>query len=242
MYITTNFRVIHEYNRHQDMLDYMCEPTEFHEPRITAYFTVDRGVSHELVRHRTFSWAQESTRYCNYGKDRFGNAVTFIIPNWLDNVDFILENMPDTAGEQSSAFDRWWDAKQISTGDYLWLDAMLSAEAKYKTFVGADIFDFASALALSFQEQHEEKWERPKNDDLLNIDTKGKKIRESSFWQAQQARSVLPNSLATSIVACAFLRDWKHFFGLRDAAPAHPQMKEVAAPLHTLFKTLGYLK
>lgn len=47
-------------------------------------FVCDRGVSHEFVRHRVFSFAQESTRYCNYSKDKFGNELTFIIPCWLD--------------------------------------------------------------------------------------------------------------------------------------------------------------
>ena len=49
-------------------------------------FTVDRGVSHELVRHRVASFAQESTRYCNYSKDKFGNELTFINPCfWSDD-------------------------------------------------------------------------------------------------------------------------------------------------------------
>ena len=47
---------------------------------MTVKFTVDRGVSHELVRHRLASFAQESTRYCNYSKDKFGNELTFIKP------------------------------------------------------------------------------------------------------------------------------------------------------------------
>ena len=46
--------------------------------KITVVFTNDRGVSHEEVRHRLASFAQESTRYCNYSKDKFGNEVTFI--------------------------------------------------------------------------------------------------------------------------------------------------------------------
>jgi len=47
---------------------------------ITVRFVVDRGVSHELVRHRLASFSQESTRYCNYGKDKFGNEITVIEP------------------------------------------------------------------------------------------------------------------------------------------------------------------
>lgn len=49
----------------------------------TVRFIVDRGVSHEIVRHRPASFAQESTRYCNYSKDKFGGELTFIIPSFL---------------------------------------------------------------------------------------------------------------------------------------------------------------
>jgi len=49
-------------------------------------FIVDRGVSHELVRHRICSFAQESTRYCNYNKDKFGNEITVIEPCFFDAI------------------------------------------------------------------------------------------------------------------------------------------------------------
>lgn len=82
-YITTNYRVLVE-NKWLDDLKYQCNPTPSHEKRITAKFICDRGVSHEFVRHRVFSFAQESQRYCNYSKDKFGNELTFIKPTWLD--------------------------------------------------------------------------------------------------------------------------------------------------------------
>lgn len=85
-YITTNYRVLVE-NDWLDLLKYQCEPTEFHEKRITVHFVCDRGVSHEFVRHRVFSFAQESTRYCNYSKDKFNNCVTYILPNWCTKVN-----------------------------------------------------------------------------------------------------------------------------------------------------------
>lgn len=81
-YVTSNYRVLIEKNLLYT-LQYLCEPTEFHEKRVTVHFVCDRGVSHEYVRHRVFSFAQESTRYCNYSKDKFGNELTFIIPRWL---------------------------------------------------------------------------------------------------------------------------------------------------------------
>lgn len=82
--ITTNYRVLVE-NGWLDDLKYIYKPTEFHEKRITVHFVCDRGVSHEFVRHRVMSFAQESTRYCNYSKDKFGNELTFIQPCWLDD-------------------------------------------------------------------------------------------------------------------------------------------------------------
>ena len=80
-YITTNLRVLVE-NDWLDDLKYVCEPTEYHAKRVMVRFICDRGVSHEIVRHRVMSFAQESTRYCNYSKDKFGQELTFIEPAW----------------------------------------------------------------------------------------------------------------------------------------------------------------
>ena len=83
-YITTNLRVLVE-NDWLDDLKYVCEPTEYHAKKVTAKFICDRGVSHEIVRHRGLygmSFAQESTRYCNYSKNKFGQELTFIEPAW----------------------------------------------------------------------------------------------------------------------------------------------------------------
>lgn len=88
MYVTTNYRVLVENNR-LDYLHYICEPTEHHEKRITVKFICDRGVSHEFVRHRVSSFAQESTRYCNYMKDKFGTSVSFIYPEWLQDSEYL---------------------------------------------------------------------------------------------------------------------------------------------------------
>ncbi len=82
VYVTTNLRVLVE-NNWLDDLKYICEPTEYHERRVTVHFVCDRGVSHEFVRHRVMSFAQESTRYCNYSKGKFGNGLTFIQPSWI---------------------------------------------------------------------------------------------------------------------------------------------------------------
>ena len=97
-YITTNYRVIIE-NDIIHMLTYISKPTEFHEKRYTIKFTTDRGVSHELVRHRKFSFVQESQRYCNYSKDKFGGEITFIKPSFI-TVDELPSNIDINASPE----------------------------------------------------------------------------------------------------------------------------------------------
>lgn len=81
--VTTNLRVLVE-NDWLDDLKYICEPTEYHEKRYTFKLNTSIGVTRELNRHRVNSIAEQSTRYCNYSKDKFGGEVTFCIPSWLD--------------------------------------------------------------------------------------------------------------------------------------------------------------
>lgn len=83
LYITTNLRVIAELNAWEIIDKYLCEPTELHIKRICLKFITSIGVSREFNRHRTASIAEQSTRYCNYAKDKFGGEVTFVIPSWL---------------------------------------------------------------------------------------------------------------------------------------------------------------
>ena len=82
-YITTNLRVLVENDWMED-LQYISEPTEYHEKRHTVKFICDRGILAEFTRHRSMSFAAESTRYCNYSKDKFGNEITFVFPIWMD--------------------------------------------------------------------------------------------------------------------------------------------------------------
>ena len=78
IYVTTNLRVLQEHNWLDD-LKYLCEPTEYHEKRITVRFVTSNGIAREFTRHRVFSFAQESTRYCNYtNQAKFGNELTYI--------------------------------------------------------------------------------------------------------------------------------------------------------------------
>lgn len=82
--ITTNMRVIIE-NGCTDLLNYLCTPTKYHYLRTTFNITTDIGVARELARHRTHSISEESTRYCNYSKDKFNNELTFIKPCLLND-------------------------------------------------------------------------------------------------------------------------------------------------------------
>lgn len=132
---------------------------------ITARFICDRGVSHEIVRHRIASYSQESTRYCNYSKDKFDNEVTFIMPCYLER----------------------------GTPTYFyWEDACVVCEKAY--------FDMLA-----------------------------------EGCSPQEARAVLPNSLKTEIVITMNAREWRHFFKLRTAADAHPQMREIAGIARNIF-------
>ena len=82
IYITTNYRVIIE-NNWNEHLKYITSPTEFHEKRITVRFIANIHFYKDLTRHRKMSYAIESTRFCNYTKDRFGGELTFIQPCWI---------------------------------------------------------------------------------------------------------------------------------------------------------------
>lgn len=126
--------------------------------KVSVRIICDRGVSHEIVRHRIASYSQESTRYCNYGK---AGEVTFIKPCFWDE-----------------------DSEEYK----LWLSAMEVAEKTYLLFISKGV-------------------------------------------SPQDARSVLPNSLKTEIVMTCNLREWRHFFRLRTAAAAHPQMRQIAVPM-----------
>lgn len=84
IYVTTNYRVLLENNWLQDVVECITAPTEKHPKRVTVHFVTNRQIANELVRHRTMSFAQESTRYCNYTKEKFFGQLSFIAPCWLE--------------------------------------------------------------------------------------------------------------------------------------------------------------
>lgn len=133
--------------------------------KITVRFICDRGVTHEMVRHRIASYSQESTRYCNYANDKFGNELTFIKPCFWD----------ESTEEGKAKME-------------LWKKSMQNIENEYN--------------------------------ELIALGAK-----------PEEARSILPNSLKTEIVVTMNLRSWRHFFELRTAPAAHPQIRQIAGAL-----------
>ena len=84
VYVTTNYRVLVENNLLDD-LEFICEPTEYHEKRTTFRLTCARVQADSFVRHRVFSFLMESTRYCNYSNGKFDKEITIVKPTkWED--------------------------------------------------------------------------------------------------------------------------------------------------------------
>ena len=98
-------------NQHLAMLEHIS---------LSVKFYTDRGVTHETVRHRVASYAQESTRYCNYGKEKFGNEITVISP-W----NAMMAKKPDTP-DGAILVGQWFD---------LWLEAVNTADMYYQNLI-----------------------------------------------------------------------------------------------------------
>lgn len=128
---------------------------------LSVEFTTDRAIANELVRHRLCSFAQESTRYCNYSKDKFSNELTFVKPEWINDCTF---------------------------GSNLWLGICDMAERYYKALL-------------------------------------------TNSLKPEDARCVLPLSLATKLVMTTNYAEWRHILELRTSKAAHPQMRALMIPL-----------
>lgn len=117
--ITTNYRVLVEHGWLDD-LKYLCEPTEDHERRVTARFITQIAITREFNRHRVNSIAEESTRYCNYSKDKYGNEIKVVRPVWIDD-------------EELSKIGPYKEVirKSNPSATEIWVTAMLNAERDY---------------------------------------------------------------------------------------------------------------
>jgi thymidylate synthase (FAD) len=150
---------------------------------ITVDFVCDRGVSHEEVRHRLQAISQESTRYCNYSKDKYGNEIAVIDPFFFSKDEEKVE--VTTPGED------YFSVKMNKFDIWLW--AMQQIEWAYLSLI---------AMGAT----------------------------------AQEARSVLPNSLKTELRCSANVREWRHILKIRTEKGVHPQMAEMMVPLLYQFK------
>ena len=229
VYITTNYRVLVE-NGWLDDLKYLCEPTEFHEKRVTVKFICDRGVSHEFVRHRVMSFAQESTRYCNYSKDKFGNELTFIIPNWLD--------IP----EGNYEIPAFWDKETCKL-----MSKYAGDENTY-----ASIQTFLSGIGLSEQQYLsliEDGW-KPQQARAILPNALKTELVVTGFvddWWGEYLVIDKSTGLIDQRVHGKFYDELnnidrdkyrvveKGFFPLRCSSGAHPQAQELAIPLREEF-------
>jgi len=207
IYITSNYRVLIEHNRLSD-LKYICEPTEYHKKRYTVRFVCSRSVSHEIVRHRSMSFCQESQRYVNYSLDKFGNEITYILPKWA------IDRTNDTA--------ETYDPLTGFRRDYLMDMPILEAVTKHMVCEDRAISNWIDSLKKAESDYF-----------YLLCDECGLKPEE--------ARGVLPNDCKTDIIVTGFASDWVHFFKLRTANGAHPDMRNLACPLEAEFKLKGFI-
>ncbi len=133
LYITTNYRVIIEHKWEKD-LKLLCEPTKRHAKRRTFRIQCDIGVSREANRHRVNSIAEQSTRFCNYSKDKFNNEISIIIPDecsgqvhqmlFPSSVRRVLRNYmgyrtSKNAEKQPDALSYWFAANAVSEYCYM---------------------------------------------------------------------------------------------------------------------------
>lgn len=219
IYVTTNFRVLVE-NDWLDDLKYICEPTEYHEKRVTVKFICDRVTGESFLRHRAIdedhptiegevtremekdidSFARESTRYCNYTKDKFDNQFTIITPPEFYN---------EEVKEDVNAIISMWGKDDTEV-----FESMCGEIYRGNDYV-FEIFETWYFANLATQ------WSYNK---LIELG-----------WQPQQARRVIPLDIKSPLVMTAFVSDWEHFFDLRCDKSAHPQARELAIPLKEEF-------
>lgn len=112
-YVTTNLRVIVENDWTED-LEYLCQPTEYHAKRHTVKLTTSLHVYKDLTRHRTMSFAIESTRFCNYSKGKFGSELTFINPCWPTDDPAFESTLERIETSYIQLIEHGWQAQQAA--------------------------------------------------------------------------------------------------------------------------------
>jgi thymidylate synthase (FAD) len=174
---------------------------------------VDRGITHEIVRHRLFSYTQESTRFVNY-KNKMPPSFVYPdvgieCPECLHGNEVAYYHGPherDSTSDREDDPPRGWQHKASAVPgshpagwvpcnyDPVWLSSIHEAERGYR------------------------------------------RLLEDKRWPPQLARSVFPNALASKVIMTGNLRSWRHFLRMRTTKEAHPQMRQVTVPLLEQFQ------
>ena len=130
-YITTNLRVLQE-NGWLDDLKYLCEPTEFHEKRLSVKLTASIDITRESNRNRVLSPTEESTRYCNYSKGKYDNSISIGIPSWINEEEIptykslvgFADDISNDMTDRWDALDWWYFANLACVLLYTWQKAV----------------------------------------------------------------------------------------------------------------------
>lgn len=101
--VTTNYRVLVENNLLDD-LEFLCEPTEYHEKRTTFRLTCARVQADSFVRHRVFSFLMESTRYCNYSNGKFNSEIEIVKPTRINTFKGVMNEFIRSWEKSESAY------------------------------------------------------------------------------------------------------------------------------------------
>ena len=212
-YVTTNYRVLVENGRLSDYDKYGCEATEYHEKRYAVKFITDIGVGREFLRHRVMSMVQESTRYVNYMKEKFGEQCTFVIPPWIDLPE--CEDLTYWDGD-------WVDMKDMKiiypdkpsrTSTWLW--AMDFAEKGYRVLTN----DWSDNDA--FSEEEKKPWTPQMARTVLPLATKAE--------------------FALCGFTDAWIHFFRLRSDIAATGKPHPQAQELANPLREEFVERKYV-
>ena len=247
-FVTTNYRVLVE-NGWLDDLKYLCEPTEFHNKRITVKFITDQGILREFTRHRAASFAVESTRYCNYSKDKFGNELTFIIPCWADSL--ALQKACNKTITNADEFGEFFNEY------YYYLTG--KEESWFRPWEITPEQNFVTALQVSEQlylELLNQGWKPQEARNVLPLTTKCEMVMTAFVddWWGEYLIYDKNTGLLDQRIHGMFWKELdnidkekyriveKGFFPLRCSNAAHSQARELAIPLREEFIKRKYVK
>lgn len=234
VYITTNYRVIIENNWLSD-LNHLCKPTRHHAKRITVRFVTDLGILREFTRHRVASFAVESTRYCNYSKDKFNNELTYILPPWVDEIQLGEHNSKELLIQMGNLDNPTYSQEDLN--ELYFLFGLASSEIQYLNLINngwkpqeaRNVLPLATKCEIVMTAFVDDWWGEylvyNKNTGLLDRRVNGMFWKELDNIDREKYRVVE-----------------KGFFPLRCSNAAHPQARELAISLREEFLKKGYTK